>query len=88
MKDYTVILLYPDYLAENFGQDTWAGHVQAKNAKAAVAKARKKLIGPWKSKTAADVNGDLVDVSSDPDDFFLIAVFEGRHNDLKHKVES
>jgi len=40
MNDYTVILLVPDYMTEDFGADVYISTVQADDAHAAAEKAR------------------------------------------------
>jgi len=68
MKLYTVILLYPDYDTDNFGQDTYCTHVRAEDPVAAVHAARTEIVS-----TAED---------AEPEDYHVIAVFAGRHDDL------
>ena len=65
MKTYTVILLYPDYIAENFGEEIFIDITQAELPAIAVEKVRKIAI-------AANA-----DYKIDPEDFLPIAVFEG-----------
>lgn len=69
MKKWTVILLYPDYMAENYGQETYMTSVDARTPKSAVRKAR------------AEVTGDGESELQDPTDLFVIAVIEGEHRD-------
>lgn len=40
MIPFTVLLLYPDYAADTFGQDTYLAYVHAVDAEEAVTKAR------------------------------------------------
>lgn len=35
LLDFTVLLLYPDYIAENYGEDTYLAHVRAVDAQTA-----------------------------------------------------
>lgn len=44
MKPYSVLLLYPDYVANDFGSDTFYDFVKAKSVEDAIAKARKRCI--------------------------------------------
>lgn len=61
---YTVVLLYPDYLAQDFGSDTYINTAEADNARDAAGAIQK---------MAADANnGD-----APPEDFGVIAVFQG-----------
>jgi len=66
MKEYTVILLYPDYIAENHGEETYITYASVKSKASAIKKARKE---------AARANSDR----AFPSDFFVIGVIEGRH---------
>ena len=68
MKKYTVILLYPDYLAKNYGQETYMTSVEAETPVQAVAAAR------------AEVGSD--EAPEERNDFFVIAVIEGEHSDI------
>lgn len=69
MKKWTVILLYPDYMAENYGQKTFMTSVDAETPEAAVAAARKEV--------SESEDTEL----QDPEDMFVIAVIEGEHQD-------
>jgi len=66
MKKYTVILLRPDYIAGDYGRDTFMHHVEAKSPISAVAKARQSAI----------------DIDLEANDYFVIAVLAGHHDDL------
>lgn len=71
MKPYTVLLLYPDYLAVDFGSDTYLAHVLAPTVEDA--------------QRIAQV-GAVEALQTDPDwasDFFVLAVFEGHLEDIK-----
>ena len=72
-KKYTVILLYPDYMSENYGQETYMTCVDAKNPTEAVANARAEI-------SAGGENEQ--DEEAEPTDFFVIAVIAGDHEDL------
>lgn len=55
MRKFTVILLYPDYLAENFGQEIYTAHVEAVSPADAVQKAREKAAtDEWDDEVASD----------------------------------
>lgn len=69
MKEFTVILIYPDYACDTFG-DTWCGPVEAINPADAAVVAQKLC--------AADNPNQEVK----PEDFGVVAVFEGRQRDL------
>lgn len=67
---YSVLLLYPDYVAENYGQDTFYDLVEANTPAEAVAKARMTAL------KCADKNDTWI---NDPEDFFLQLLIEGHH---------
>lgn len=72
MKAYTVILLYPDYLAATFGQDTFMSHCRAQNPATAI-----RIVQEQAGKKAG-----IRDGSAD-EDFYCIACIAGHHNDIK-----
>lgn len=65
---YSVLLLYPDYAAESYGQDTFYDLVEADTPSEAVAKARRNVI---ESNPEMDIEH--------PGDFFLLLLVEGHH---------
>ncbi|MDX9971931.1 MAG: hypothetical protein RBU21_02965 [FCB group bacterium] len=67
-KPYTVLLLYPDYIASNYGQETYSLWVEAINPEGAVAEAQEEA--------CRDVS------HTDADDFYPLAVYEGWLNNL------
>ena len=79
---YTVILLRPDYIAEPYGQDTWMGHVKAKDPDEAVKLARGEC---WLGDTQG-MEDDPADTLPALADYFVIAVIRGKHNDLNPGV--
>jgi uncharacterized hydantoinase/oxoprolinase family protein len=42
LKDYSVLLMYPDYCSEQYGEDTYYDFVRARSPKEAVRIARKR----------------------------------------------
>jgi len=66
--NYTVILLYPDYVADSYGHDTYMDYCSTPTPEEAV-----QIIREDACKLAA---------ISDPGDLYVIAVIEGAHNDL------
>lgn len=79
---YTVILLRPDYMTSNYGQDTWMEAVKARDPEEAVKLARGECL-------LADNEGldeDDGDFHGSPDDYFVIAVIRGKHDDLNPGV--
>lgn len=57
-KPYTVLLLRPDYVAQEFGKDTFCAYIYAKDAQDAVDKARKEAC--------------LVDLEDEPEDYYCL----------------
>jgi len=75
MKKYSVLLLYPDYLAGNYGEDTYYAHVEAPDVKSAQLSAQKEV-----------VRENMIDIEYDgdmrPEHFAVLLVVEGHHYDL------
>ena len=74
MKSYSVLLLYPDYMTDNFGQETYYTFVTAPDADAAIAAAQQE---------AVQVNtgeGEEPDAEATAD-FLPLLVLEGHHNE-------
>jgi hypothetical protein len=69
-KPYSVLLLYPDTIAENYGEETYYTFVWAVSVKQAVKMAQ----------CLALVDNDL-DEEQDPDAFRPLLVIEGHHQD-------
>ena len=72
MAEFTCVLLYPDYYASNFGQETWIDAVAAETPAEALAAARAQCI----SEQA------VTDAIEAPEDLYCIAMFPGRHTDV------
>lgn len=72
-KKFTVLLLYPDYVASNYGQETYMTSVAASDAKQAVSLARAEM----RENQKEDV-GPIPD-----DDMFVVSVIAGEHQDIK-----
>ena len=76
-KPYTVILIVPEYAADNYGQDTWLDHVEALDIDDAVRLARKNA---WKSH---EVDPDGEDFNPDCfNDYKVAMVCEGHIQDI------
>lgn len=75
MKPFTVLLLYPDYLADTFGHDTYLAFVEAPSAREAELKAQ--------SEASAQMGLDSI---PDPYDFHVLATFAGHHSNLKENT--
>ena len=74
MKNYTVMLMYPDYIAENWGEDTYLAHVEATTPRSAVRKARDAFDQALVESDGEGMN-DLTDAA-------VVCCFEGHHKDL------
>lgn len=81
-RAYTVILLRPDYIATQYGQDTWMGPVKARDPQEAVKLARGEC---WLVDTEG-MEDDPEDTLPALTDYFVIAVIRGKHNDLNPGV--
>lgn len=68
-KPYSVLLLYPDYLANNYGEETYYTYVRASAPAEAVTAAQKEV---------ADVNG----AEDSAADFLPLLCIEGHHEPL------
>lgn len=66
-KVFSVLLLYPDYIAENYGQETFYEAVEANTSSEAVLALQKRL-------------GD--EHETNPDDFLCLLCIEGQHLDI------
>lgn len=69
--DYTVVLLRPDYLADDFGTDIYVAQVDAANESDAVSAAQQEAF-------ASDTKDEME--PNAPDDYALCVLFEGRHD--------
>lgn len=79
MRPFSVLLLYPDFLAENYGEDTHYAQVEAEDANDAVYKARLEV-----AEKEAD---DMFSVEELIADFLLLLVIEGHHADLSAEAQ-
>ena len=70
-KRYTVILIYPDTVADQYGEDFYWAHVSAENPASALTKARAEVFY---------VN-ELTEDDCDPVAFACVACLEGWHYD-------
>lgn len=76
MKTYTVLLLCPDYVADEFGKDTYMAHVDATSVENAEDAARLEAKN-------ADAHAGQCPTEIDPDDYAILMVIEGKHMDIK-----
>lgn len=72
-KPYSVLLLYPDYIADEFGKETYFAWVEAESPEQAVYAAQRMA---WIDNTEGE--DDLLH----PDDFFPLITIQGHHGDL------
>lgn len=70
MTPYTVLLLRPDYMTDNYSQDTYQAWVLAADVAAAIRAAQE-------GANASDTAG--VEEPGSPEDYFALAVYEGHH---------
>lgn len=72
-QSYTVLLLYPDTLTDNYGEDTYLAHVKATTPEKAIRKAQRE----------ANAANRFNDTDADfTDDFLPLLTIEGRHADV------
>ena len=71
MREFTVLLLYPDYLANNYGQDTYMTCVNARSVAQAIKKAQKNAATDNETKPGR------------PEDFYVLCVIAGNHQNIK-----
>ena len=74
-RDYTVLLLRPDWLADGFGQDTYLDWVKAESAEEAIRMAREDV-----------VKCDAID-DAQAADYYVLLTIQGRHSDLTKRPE-
>lgn len=69
---YTVVLLYPDYMTDDYGKDIYMAWAYAANVDEAAKIAQGKAV-----KAQADVNDPA---ELDPNDFAVVLAFNGKLN--------
>lgn len=74
LRTYTVLLLRPDYVTDDYGQDTYMTNVEATTVKTAVRRARLEVLGV-DTPNAKPTRDDL-------QDYFVLFVAEGRITDI------
>ncbi len=72
MKKYTVLLLYPDYLANQYGEETYLSWTESKGPEQAISLAQ----------AEAFEESEYDPQSGDPSDFAVLICIEGHHGDL------
>lgn len=76
---YTVLILRPDYVADNYGQDTFLSHVDEPSVEAAEHAARVEALTADQLPSERDAE----DLPESFDDYYVLLVVEGWHDDLK-----
>ena len=71
MNKYSVLLLYPDYIAEDYGQVTYLAHVEAEDHRIAIIQAQREA-----SLAQGDNEEDV------GEDFYPLLCIEGHHDNL------
>ena len=73
MKEYSVLMVVPDYLTSEYGHDTYLAHVEAENVEQAQKEAQAVAV--------YELTPD--DDPGQPEDFFVCFVCEGHVEDIK-----
>lgn len=73
-KPYTVLLLRPDYIADNFGSDTYLAYVEAEDVSSAVMIARQSVVS---------IDGTMPE---NTEDYYVLMVCDGHVNDIRPPV--
>lgn len=76
LKKFSVLLLYPDYIADAFGQETFYAHVRALDSVDAVARAQRRAVR----------HNNQVDVGNETD-FYPLLVLRGHRRGLDTGVD-
>jgi hypothetical protein len=71
---FTVLLMRPDYIAGQYGEDTYLAHVTAPDPTEALAAARREV-------AKADGNDE-----PEWNDYTCLCIFEGTHDDLNPEI--
>jgi len=78
MKKYSVLLLYPDYIAEEYGKETFYAFVEAESSLAAIKAAQQMAADANEVYFEEDTEGN-----NDPADFSALLCIEGHHYGLE-----
>lgn len=70
-RKYTVVLLRPDYVTDDYGHDVVVAHVEEKDVVSAQRTAQKEV--------------SLKDEQQFPEDYHILAVFEGHLENVKNE---
>lgn len=69
---FSVLLLYPDYIADDFGSETWWGFFDCESPVDAIHEAQATLAEAHKEHEQCE-----------PDDFYPLLVIHGWHDDVR-----
>jgi hypothetical protein len=83
MKTYTVLLLRPDYVADDYGTDTYMTHVDAPTVAAAQAAAQREAV--LMDYSPQDEPIDEEEILEHMPDYAVLMVIEGKHMDIKEE---
>lgn len=72
-KRYSVLLLYPDYVAEQYGEEIFYNFVKADSVSMAIKQAQR---------NAFESNELVIGDDGELEDFAVLLVIEGHHKDL------
>lgn len=75
---YSVLMLYPEYMTENFGDESYLAHVVAASVEDAMRMAQEEAYAAGASRW------ELEDPQGDPDDFMVLLCVKGHVNDLSN----
>ena len=78
-KPYSVLLLYPDYIATQYGEETYLAQVTGTSVVAAMAAAQDVA---WADQQPEDAEDEGEEREGAPDDFLVLMCVAGHHNDL------
>lgn len=79
MKKFSVLLLYPDYIATNYGHETFYVCVEADDVDQAVLKAREDAV-----RSNSDGGEDTEELMLYKEDFHVLLALEGYHPALEY----
>ena len=80
LKIYTVLLMYPDYASENYGEETYMTVEVAESVEDAQVQAQREVAAGYFGNYTAE---DREDVEDNFADFAVLMVIEGEHKDIK-----
>ena len=83
MKKYTALLLRPDYIADEFGKDTYLAHVWGETPVDAGKVAQQ---AAWDADQIPDSDTDGEEGVGSPGDYHVLFMAEGHLNDLSWSV--